>query len=284
MVTCTAQPKLALPGSLPAVSVATSQQQGYGGIPAMVPSVEFNKSIDIGCISSVAPKTNPSIFVQPRPITNECTVPKGHPTNQGSEQLVHQRTLYSTGIPTSNQYIIHPGQFIPLTSIATPVTSVSQSSGLNTVTSADPGKRSSRSAPKKPSSVGAKSCIPHFREIKPKSENPEIKAANADNPIVVEQVLRKPKKRIRSLQSNKTLLSEPLDKYITDNLKKNSKNAPSTLKIKMNPPHSFRFLKRKKPVDMVAELYKNCTGGTTMLKSPSKSGDGQENTPKCIAS
>lgn len=72
--------------------------------------------------------------------------------------------------------------------------------------------------------------------------------------------MRKPRKRTRSLQNNKTLLNEPLDKYILDNVKKTKRNVSSTLKIKMNAinPQS-RFMKRKNPKDMVAELFKNST-------------------------
>lgn len=286
-VTCTTQSKLALPANLPAssTSVTTSQQQGYRGLPTMVPCVDFNNSIDIGCIGSVAPKTNSNIFVQPRPITSECIIPKGNQTNQGSEEAIQGRTFYSKCIPTSSQYVIHPGQFVPLSSIATPATSVSQSSGLKSVASSKPDKHLVTQSIQKTSSVGAESCFPHYREIKPKFKNPEIKATNADKPVIVEQPLRKPRKRTRSLQNNKTLLNEPLDKYISDNLKKSRKNTPSSLKIKMNSLQPIRFLKRKKPLDMVAELYKNSGGASTKSTSNEsvKSREGQENTPKCDA-
>lgn len=297
VVTSNVQPKLPIPMNLsPVPTPVRIGQPGNRIVHTMIPCVDFNDSIPIGCIRSVAPRIHSSVLLSPKSSISEC-IPQ---QSLASKQVIGGNTLFS--IPSSNQYIIpsNSGQVFPASTI--PITSTLQPNLLNTGSAPKPcmkqkamGKSlSAPILPKKCSPVNVHKSVQTYREIKPKLRNPTFIASSADNTKSKDQELRntepvnksleipqspnqrleqpqtinpedakpmrKPRKRTRSLQNNKTLLNEPLDKYILDNVKKTKKNVPSTLKIKMNAinPQS-RFMKRKNPKDMVAELFKNST-------------------------
>lgn len=303
VVTSNVQPKLPIPmNHSSAPTPVRIGQPGNGIFHTMIPCVDFNDSIPIGCIHSVAPRIHSNLLLAPKSSISEC-IPQQSLASKDSKQGIGGNTLFS--IPTSNQYIITGNsgqvtQVFPASSM--PITSTLQPNLLNTVSAPKPsikqkamGKSlSAPILPKNYSPVNVHKSVQTYREIKPKLRNPSFIASNADNTKSKDRELRnpehgnkslelpkspnqrskqpetinhedakpmrKPRKRTRSLQNNKTLLNEPLDKYILDNVKKTKRNVSSTLKIKMNAinPQS-RFMKRKNPKDMVAELFKNST-------------------------
>lgn len=302
VVTSNVQPKLPIPMNLSSVPTPVRiahAQPGNGIVHTMIPCVDFNDSIPIGCIRSVAPRIHSNVLLSPKSSISEC-IPQLSLASKVSKQVIGGNTLFS--IPSSNQYIItsNSGQVFPASTI--PITSTLHPNLLNTVSAPKPSMKrkamgkslSAPILPNKCSPVNVHKSVQTYREIKPKLRNPTFIASSADNTKSKDQELRntepvnnslelpkspnqrleqpqaitpedakpmrKPRKRTRSQQNNKTLLNEPLDKYILDNVKKTKKNVSSTLKIKMNAinPQS-RFMKRKNPKDMVAELFKNST-------------------------
>lgn len=313
VVTPNVQSNLPVPMNLSSVPTPVRIAQpgeGFGTFHTMIPCVDFNDSIPIGCIHSLAPGIPSNVLLPPKSSISEC-IQQQSLDGKVSQQVIGGNTLFS--IPSSNQYIINSSQVFPASTITITSTSTLQPNLMNTVSASKPSNKQkavskSLSAPilsKKCSPMNVHKSVPTYREIKPKLRNPtftassdeicnieskdqELQKTGAGNKSLelpkspnqrLEQPqtanhedakpMRKPRKRTRSLQSNKTLLNEPVDKYILDNVKKTKRNVPSSLKIKMNAINpQLRFMKRKNPKDMVAELFKNSTAAE--LKSTPK--------------
>ena len=278
--------------------VRICQQQGGSRIfHTMIPCFDFNDAINAGSVPPSANKINPHILLNPRP-TMDKSIPQGSLTQQVSMQTLGGTSIYS--VPTSNPYIcINSEPVFPLTSnsvTSTPKPRIINSRSNQKAKTKQNSKSKSLSAPvlqKTSSPVSAeRNHIPTYREIKPKLSvktltpntsdevSKEVKSDDSDrvsdllttNQQLQEpettssqkqkNLLRNPRKRTRSLQSNKTLLNEPVDKYIYDNIKKTRRTISSSLKIKMKSvTPQLRFLKNRKQKDMVAELFRNSVGG-----------------------
>lgn len=278
------------------------QQGGSRIFHTMIPCFDFNDAINAGAVPPSAHKINPHILLNPRPTMDKSIpVPQGSMTQQVSMQTLGGTSIYSVPT-SNPYICINSEPVFPLTSnsvTSTPKPRILNSRSNQKAKTKQNSKSKSLSAPvlqRTSSPVSAqRNPTPTYREIKPKlsvktltpntsdevsEETKEVTSDDSDrvsdllttnqqlqepettSSQKIKNLLRNPRKHTRSLQSNKTLLNEPVDKYIYDNIKKTRRTISSSLKIKMKSvTPQLRFLKNRKQKDMVAELFRNSVGG-----------------------